>query len=42
LKDIDLLLKYRVRPTSLLRLNLELLAKTKRFLPAESLAEFAD
>jgi energy-coupling factor transporter ATP-binding protein EcfA2 len=42
LKDIDLLLKYRVRPTSLLRMNLELLAKTKRFLPAESLAEFAD
>ncbi len=40
LKDIDLLLKYRVRPTSLLRLNLDLLAKTKRFLPAESLAEF--
>jgi len=41
LKDIDLLLKYRVRPTSLLRLNLDLLAKTKRFLPAESLAEFS-
>lgn len=40
LKDIDLLLKYRVRPTSLLQLNLELLAKTKRFLPAEALAEF--
>ncbi len=41
LKDLDLLLKYRVRPTSLLRLNLALLAQTKRFLPAESLAEFA-
>jgi energy-coupling factor transport system ATP-binding protein len=40
LKDVDLLLKYRVRPTSLLRLNLDLLAKTKRFLPAESLAGF--
>ena len=40
LKDIDLLLKYRVRPTSLLQLNLELLAKTKRFLSAESLAEY--
>ncbi len=40
LKDIDLLLKYRVRPTSLLRLNLELLPRTRRFLPAESLAEF--
>jgi energy-coupling factor transport system ATP-binding protein len=41
LGDANLLLKYRVRPTSLLRLNLELLARTKRFLPAESLAEFA-
>ena len=41
LKNVDLLLKYRVRPTSLLYLNLELLAKTKRFLPAESLAEFS-
>jgi energy-coupling factor transport system ATP-binding protein len=40
LKDVDLLLKYRVRPTSLLRLNLDLLAQTKRFLPAESLAQF--
>lgn len=41
LKDIDLLQKYRVRPTSLLRLNLDLLAKTGRFLPAESLAAYA-
>ena len=41
LKDLDLLLKYRIRPTSLLRLNLELLPRTDRFLPAESLAEFA-
>ncbi|HNA89937.1 MAG TPA: ABC transporter ATP-binding protein [Anaerolineales bacterium] len=41
LKDIDLLLKYRVRPTSLLRLNLELLPKTGRFLPAESLAAYS-
>ena len=40
LGDIDLLLKYRVRPTSLLRLNLELLAKTKGFMPAASLAEY--
>lgn len=40
LKDVDLLLKYRIRPTSLLRLNLDLLPRTKRFLPAESLAEF--
>jgi energy-coupling factor transport system ATP-binding protein len=41
LKDIDVLLKYRVRPTSLLRLNLELLPRTGGFLPAESLAGFA-
>jgi energy-coupling factor transporter ATP-binding protein EcfA2 len=41
LKDTDLLLKYRVRPTSLLRLNLGLLPRTNRFLPAEALAEFA-
>jgi energy-coupling factor transport system ATP-binding protein len=41
LKDIDLLIKYRVRPTSLLRLNLDLFPKTKRFLPAEALAAFA-
>jgi energy-coupling factor transporter ATP-binding protein EcfA2 len=40
LKDVDLLLKYRVRPTSLLRLNLGLLPKTNGFLPAESLAGF--
>lgn len=41
LKDEDLLLKYRVRPTSLLRLNLGLLPQTGRFLPAESLAAYA-
>jgi len=41
LKDVDLLMKYRVRPTSLLRLNLDLLPKTGRFLPAESLAVYA-
>lgn len=41
LKDSDLLLKYRVRPTSLLHLNLELLPKTGRFLSAESLAAYA-
>jgi energy-coupling factor transport system ATP-binding protein len=41
LKDIDLLLKYRVRPTSLLHLNLELLPKTGQFLSAESLAAYA-
>ena len=41
LKDEELLLKYRVRPTSLLRLNLGLFAQTGRFLPAESLAAYA-
>jgi len=41
LKNIDLLTKYRVRPTSLLRLNLELLPHTLQFLPAEALAAFA-
>ena len=40
LKDIDLLMKYRVRPTSLLHLNLDLFARTKKFLPAEALAGF--
>ncbi|HRQ22116.1 MAG TPA: hypothetical protein PLF42_01705 [Anaerolineales bacterium] len=41
LKDTEMLLHYRVRPTSLLRLNLDLLPKTGQFLPAESLAGFA-
>ncbi len=40
LKDTDFLLKYRIRPTSLLRLNLDLLPKTGRFLPAEALAAY--
>jgi energy-coupling factor transport system ATP-binding protein len=40
LKDIDLLMKYRVRPSSLLRLNLDLLPKTDQFLPAEALAAY--
>lgn len=40
LKDTEMLLKYRVRPTSLLHLNLDLLPKTGEFLPAESLAKF--
>jgi energy-coupling factor transport system ATP-binding protein len=40
LKDADMLLKYRVRPTSLLRLNLKLLPKTGEFLPAASLTKF--
>ncbi len=41
LKDFDLLLRYRVRPTSLLRLNLEMLPRTRQFLPAEELAAYA-
>ena len=40
LKDFDLLRRYRVRPTSLLQLNLNLLPHTKQFLPAEALAEY--
>jgi ABC-type hemin transport system ATPase subunit len=41
LKDFDLLMHYRVRPTSLLRLNLELLPLTKQFLPADVLAAYS-
>jgi energy-coupling factor transport system ATP-binding protein len=41
LKDFDQLRRYRVRPTSLLRLNLELLSRTGRFLTAEALAAYA-
>ena len=41
LKDFDLLMRYRVRPTSLLRLNLDMLPRTKRFLAAEELAAYA-
>lgn len=41
LKDFDLLKRYRVRPTSLLRLNLQLLPRTGQFLTAESLAAYA-
>jgi energy-coupling factor transporter ATP-binding protein EcfA2 len=40
LKDFDLLMRYRVRPTSLLRLNLEMLPRTKQFLTAEELAAY--
>lgn len=40
LKDTDMLLKYRVRPTSLLQLNLDLFVKTGEFLPAEALTKF--
>lgn len=41
LRDLELLERYRVKPTSLLRLNWELLPKTGRFLPAEALAAYA-
>ncbi len=41
LKDFDLLTRYRVRPTSLLRLNMNLLPRTGQFLTAEALAAFA-
>ena len=41
LKDFDLLTRYRVRPTSLLRLNLEMLPRTRQFLTAEELAAYA-
>ena len=41
LEKFDLLMRYRVRPTSLLRLNLELLPRTGRFLTAEGLAAYA-
>ncbi len=40
LKDFDLLRRYRVRPTSLLHLNLDLLPRTGRFLMAEALAAY--
>ena len=40
LKDFDLLTRYRVRPTSLLRMNLDLLPRTKQFLTAEALAAY--
>jgi energy-coupling factor transporter ATP-binding protein EcfA2 len=41
LKDFDLLTRYRVRPTSLLRLNLNLLSRTGQFLAADALAAYA-
>jgi energy-coupling factor transporter ATP-binding protein EcfA2 len=41
LKDFDLLKHYRVRPTSLLRMNLNLLPRTGQFLTAEALAAYA-
>lgn len=41
LKDFELLQRYRVRPTSLLRLNLDLFSRTRHFLTAEELAAYA-
>ena len=40
LKDFDLLTRYRVRPTSLLRMNIDLLPRTGQFLTAEALAAY--
>jgi energy-coupling factor transport system ATP-binding protein len=40
LKDFEQLQKHRVRPTSLLRLNLAHLPQTGRFLPADALAAY--
>jgi energy-coupling factor transporter ATP-binding protein EcfA2 len=40
LQDLQLLERYRVRPTSLLHLNNELYPKTKRFMPADALAAY--
>jgi energy-coupling factor transport system ATP-binding protein len=40
LKDFDLLTRYRVRPTSLLRMNLDLFPRTGQFLTAEALAAY--
>jgi energy-coupling factor transport system ATP-binding protein len=40
LSDFDLLTHYRVRPTSLLRLNLDLLSRTGQFLTASELAAY--
>ncbi|HJS18643.1 MAG TPA: ABC transporter ATP-binding protein, partial [Anaerolineales bacterium] len=40
LRDFDLLTRYRIRPTSLLRLNLELLPRTGQFLTAQKLAAY--
>ena len=41
LKDFDLLTRYRVRPTSLLLMNLDLFPRTGQFLTAEALAAYA-
>ncbi len=40
LKDFDLLERCRVRPSSLLRLNLEMFSQTGSFMPAEKLAQY--
>jgi energy-coupling factor transporter ATP-binding protein EcfA2 len=41
LKDFDLLRRYRVRPTSLLRMNLDLFPRTGQFHSAEALAAYS-
>jgi energy-coupling factor transport system ATP-binding protein len=40
LRDFELLERCRIVPTSLLRLNLDLFGRTRRFLPAEALAAY--
>jgi len=40
LNDFDFLESFRVRPSSLLRMNMSMLARTGHFLPAQSLAVF--
>jgi energy-coupling factor transport system ATP-binding protein len=42
LADEELLLRSRILPTSLLRLNLEYLTRSGRFMRAESLAQYLD
>jgi energy-coupling factor transport system ATP-binding protein len=41
LKDFDLLTRYRVRPTSLLRMNLDLFPRTGQFHSAEALTAYS-
>ena len=41
LRDFELLMRYRVRPTSLLRMNLDLFPRTGQFHSAEALAAYS-
>ena len=40
LQDFDFLMRYRIRPTSLLRLNCALYPQTRHFMPADALAGY--